>query len=224
MWKWLISSNQYGRQLPSWILQIYSYVHDAIDICCLNLFFEVWMCWFYAWKRMKVYVINFYHHYSLSALSLAAGRILFRHKVLMQISFFFYTFRRPAVFCWKTIMNVEDFCSTHSNYKLTTELFKYRTFQKLSKDFSFQRNQCKMKIIYSNALDSWCIIFQNRFHLFIMHASFFHFLLCLFAKIAFFAVQITKGKLELNRKIENMQRSMAFCILRNQKKKFPELE
>ena len=33
---------------------------------------------------------KFYHHYSLSGLSLAAGRILFRHQVLMLISFFFY--------------------------------------------------------------------------------------------------------------------------------------
>ena len=38
---------------------------------------------------MKVYMINFYHHYSLSGLSLAAGRIFFRQQVLMQISFFF---------------------------------------------------------------------------------------------------------------------------------------
>ena len=35
---------------------------------------------------------NFCHHYSLSELSLAAGRILFRHQVLMSISFFFYIF------------------------------------------------------------------------------------------------------------------------------------
>ena len=91
-----------------------------------NLFLEIWMRWFYAWTRMNVYMINFYHHYSLSGISLAAGRILFRHQILMQISFFFYTFWRPAVFCLKTIMNIEGFCSTHSTYKLTTELFKYR--------------------------------------------------------------------------------------------------
>ena len=34
----------------------------------------------------------------------------------------------------------------------------------------------------------WCIIFQNRFHLFIVYASFFHFALCLFAEIDFCAV------------------------------------
>ena len=34
LWKWPISSDQYGWQLPSWILQIYFYVHDAIDISC----------------------------------------------------------------------------------------------------------------------------------------------------------------------------------------------
>ena len=46
--------------------------------------------------------------------------------------------------------------------------------------------------------------FQNRFHLFIVHASFFHSASCLFADIAFLAVQTTKGKLKF-RKIENMQ-------------------
>ena len=55
-----------------------------------------------------------------------------------------------------------------------------------------------------NAHDNGCILFQNRFHLFIVQASFFHFASCLFAEIAFFAVQITKGKLKF-RKIENMQ-------------------
>ena len=32
--KWPISNDQYGRQLLSWILQIYSYIHDAIDNSC----------------------------------------------------------------------------------------------------------------------------------------------------------------------------------------------
>ena len=61
-----------------------------------------------------------------------------------------------------------------------------------------------MQKMYGNAHDSWGIIFQNRFHLFIVHASFFEFASFLFAKIAFSAVQITKGKLKF-RKIENMQ-------------------
>ena len=46
--------------------------------------------------------------------------------------------------------------------------------------------------MHGNAHDSWCIIFQTRFHLFIVHASFFHF---------------------ENRKYA----AMVFCILRNQK-------
>ena len=58
--------------------------------------------------------------------------------------------------------------------------------------------------MYCHAPDSWCTVFQNRFDLFIGHASFFHFALCLFAKIAFCAVQNTKGKL-IFRKIENIQ-------------------
>ena len=101
-------------------------------------------------------------------------------------------------------MNVEDFCSTHSNYTLTTKLFKYRIFQKLSKDFGFHRNQCKMQIMYGSAHGCCCINFQNRFHLFIVHTSFFHFASCLYAEITFSAVQITTGKLKF-RKIENMQ-------------------
>ena len=62
----------------------------------------------------------------------------------------------------------------------------------------------KLQIIYGNAHDSWCTVFQNRFQLFIGHASFFNFALCLFAKIVFVAVQNTKGKLTY-RKIENIQ-------------------
>ena len=46
--------------------------------------------------------------------------------------------------------------------------------------------------------------FQNRFHLFIVHVSFFYFASGLFAEIDFFAMQITKGKFKF-RKIENMQ-------------------
>ena len=83
-------------------------------------------------------------------------------------------------------------------------MFKYRIFQKLSKDFGFHRNHCKIQIMYGNAHDSCCIIFQNRFHLAVVHASIFYSASCLFAKIAFCAVQITKGKLKF-RKIENMQ-------------------
>ena len=163
----------------------------------INSFLEVSMRWFYAWKRMKVYITNFYHHYSLSGLSLAAGRILFRHQVLMQISFFFIP-SDAQHFSAKTIMNDEDFCSTHSNYKLTTELFKYGLFQKFSKDLGFHRNQCKMQIMYHNAHVSWCINFQNRFHLFIVHASFFHFTSWLFAKIAFLLCRWPKVNLNLN--------------------------
>ena len=48
------------------------------------------------------------------------------------------------------------------------------------------------------------LFFQNRLQLFIGHASFFHFALCLFATIAFYAVQNTKSKFTF-RKIQNMQ-------------------
>ena len=54
-----------------------------------------------------------------------------------------------------------------------------------------------MQIMYGNAHDSWYIGFQNWFQLVIVHASFFHFALYVFAKPAFCAVQITKGKLKL---------------------------
>ena len=70
------------------------------------------------------------------------------------------------------------------------------------------------------------LVFQNRFQLFIGHASFFHFALsCLFAKIALCAVQYTKCKLiHVFRKIENIQlwhfvSSVAqICNLSSQKK------
>ena len=48
VWKRPISSDQYGRHLPSWILQIYSYVHDATDMSC-NKFSPLSLnVWFYA--------------------------------------------------------------------------------------------------------------------------------------------------------------------------------
>ena len=61
-----------------------------------------------------------------------------------------------------------------------------------------------MQIMYRNAYDRGCIVFQNRFQLFIGNTSFFHLALVLFPKIVFCAVQNTKGKL-LFRIIENMQ-------------------
>ena len=79
-----------------------------------------------------------------------------------------------------------------------------RRFQKLSKNFGFHRNQYKVQIIYGNAYDSLFTVLQNRFQVFIGHASFFHFALCLFAKIVFCAVQNTNGKLTF-RKIVNIQ-------------------
>ena len=88
----------------------------------------------------------------------------------------------------KSNMVVLDFYKLQSCYKLRTESFKYCQFEKFSKNFCFHRKQCKIQIIYGNAYDSRCTVFQNRFQLLIGHASFFHFPLRSFARIAFCAV------------------------------------
>ena len=128
----------------------------------------------------------------------------FSDNVFVPFSFFLYTFWSLLVFCWKTNMVGLDFWDTQFSLKFTPELFKYCLFQKLSKNFCFHRDQCKMQIMYGNAHDNWCTVFQNCFQFFIGHASFFQFALCLFAKIVFRAVQNSKGKLTF-RKIENIQ-------------------
>ena len=78
-------------------------------------FYEVWMRWFFAWNRMKVYMINFYYHYSVCGPTLVAGGILFRQQVFVPFSFFLYTFWSLSVFCWKTNMVGLDFWDTQSS-------------------------------------------------------------------------------------------------------------
>ena len=70
-----------------------------------------------------------------------------------------------------------------------------------------------MQIMYGNAHDSWCIIFQNLFICSSLHASFFDFASCLFAKIVSSAVQITK---KVNRKVQEEPQAEAAANPRHQ--------
>ena len=50
----------------------------------------------------------------------------------------------------KLDMTFQDFHNIQSGYNITAELFKYGLFWKLSNNFGFHRNQCKMHIIYGD--------------------------------------------------------------------------
>ena len=110
------------------------------------------------------------------------------------IFFFVYTFCRLLCFRQNLDMTFQGFHNIQSGHNITAELFKYGLFWKLSKNFGFHRNQCKMPIIYGNATREWCTLFQNQTHLFTGHAQFFHLMLVLLAKIVFYRVQKQKGK------------------------------
>ena len=61
---------------------------------------------------------------------------------------------RLLSFSQKLNMTFEDFHKLQSGHNVTTELFKYGLFWKLSKNFGFHRNQCKIQILYGYATQS----------------------------------------------------------------------
>ena len=61
---------------------------------------------------------------------------------------------RLLSFSQKLNMTFQDFHNLKSGYNVTTELFKYGLFWKLSKNFGFHRNQCKMQILYGYVTQS----------------------------------------------------------------------
>ena len=118
-----------------------------------------------------------------------------------HIYFFVYTFCRLLDFSQKLNMTFQDFDNMLSGHKVTAELFKYRLFWKLLKNFGFHRNQCKMNIIYGNGTRGLHTLFQIQKHLLTGYAWFFHFMLYLPSKIVLYRVQKRKGK-HVFRKIE----------------------
>ena len=72
-------------------------------------------------------------------------------KFPCHIFFYVYTFCRLLDFRQKLDMAFQDFHNKQSGHSITAELFIYDLFWKLSKNFGFHRNQCKMQIVYGNA-------------------------------------------------------------------------
>ena len=101
---------------------------------------------------------------------------------------------RLLSFIQKLNMTFQDFHNLKSGHNATTELFKYGLFWKLSKNFGFHRNQCKMQILYGYATHTDTLFFQNQIHLFTGYTQFFHFMLFLLSKITVNGVQKPKGK------------------------------
>ena len=114
------------------------------------------MRWFYAWNRMKVYMINLL--WSLFNLWVCFGCWWYTFQITsFRASFLLlYTFGNLSVFWLKTNMVGVDIWDTQSSQKFTQELFK----QILSKNFGFHTNLCKM---YGNAHDWWCTVVSKPF-------------------------------------------------------------
>ena len=79
-----------------------------------------------------------------------------------------------------------------SGHNATAELIKYGLFWKLSKNYGFHRNQCKMQIIYGIATQGLSTLFQIQNHLFTVYATFF--ILCRFCFPILSSIVCTKQK------------------------------
>ena len=134
-WKWPISSDQYVRQLPSCILQIKSYIHVAIDISSNK---------FIPWG-LNAFVLRMKKYESLYDKLLSSSFIFGTFFGCWQNTFqtprfnanflLFLYILTPSNFLLKSIMNIENFCSTHSNYKLTKNypnIAYFRNYQRIS--------------------------------------------------------------------------------------------
>ena len=73
------------------------------------------------------------------------------HDTFPSLSIIFFRF---LSFSQKLNMTFQDFDNLNSGHNVTTELFKYGLFWKLSKNFGYHRNQCKMQILYGYVTQS----------------------------------------------------------------------
>ena len=89
------------------------------------------------------------------------GAYLSEGKFPCHISFFVYTFWRLLELSHKLNMTFLDFHTIQSDHNITAELFKYGLLWKLSKNFGFHRNQCKMQIFFRTC-DSELIHFFSK--------------------------------------------------------------
>ena len=123
-------------------------------------------------------------------------------KFPCHISVFVHTFCRLIDFSQDLNITFQDFYNIQSGHNVTlAELFKYGLFLKLSNNFGFHRNHCKIQIVYGNVTQGCYSLFQNPNHLFTGYAHFFHCILDLLSKIVFFLLQKQQGK-HVFRKIE----------------------
>ena len=106
-------------------------VMTPLIFLAIKFFLDVWMRWFYAWSRMKVYMINFYHHYSISGPTLVAAGILFRKQVFVS----FIHFEGCQFSARKRIWSVKTFethrlvRNSHQNYSI---IVYFRSYQRIS--------------------------------------------------------------------------------------------
>ena len=77
------------------------------------------------------------------------GDIFTDSKFPCHISFFVYTFYRFLDFNQNLNMTFQDFHNIQSSHNVIAESFKYSLFVKLSKNFGFHSNQCKMQMLYA---------------------------------------------------------------------------
>ena len=126
---------------------------------------------------------NFDHHRFIFLPSVGGEGILYRWQVSMIYFLLYLCIFRLLSFCQKLNMTFQDFHNLKSGHIVTTELFKYGLFWKLSKNFGFHRNQCKMQILYGNATYTDTLFFKNQIHLFTGYTQFFHFMLFLLSKL-----------------------------------------
>ena len=81
--------------------------------------------------------------------------------IIIQFGCWWNTFQISFRIIFLLLVNILKFVSfvlenEYGRFRLLrhTESLKYCLFQKLSKNFSSHRNQCKMQIMYDNAHDS----------------------------------------------------------------------
>ena len=133
----------------------------SLIFLAIKCFFDVWMRWFYAWSRMKVYMINFYHHYSISGPTLVAGGILLRQQVLVSFFLLFVYILKFVSFLLENEYGRFRLLRHTVWAEIHTRIFYLRSYQK---NFGFHRNQCKRQIMYGKAHDSWCTVFKTDFN------------------------------------------------------------
>ena len=137
-------------------------------------------------------------------------------KFLCHVSFFVYTFCRLLDFSEKINVTFQGYDNIQSGQNGTAELFRNGLFGKLSKNFGFHGNRCKMQIIYGKAIQGCYTLFQKQNHLLTGYAHFFHFMLFFLSKIVFY---VCRNKRAIMYSVKLWNSRVAYCYLRSTKTK-----